>query len=98
MLMTIRVLAKVISLPYTLEETKNLLISLIEPTRQEVGCLRYELWQNQEDPTEFSFVEEWENGVALEAHFQTPHFLEAIQKIDKLLVSQPQILRYELIK
>lgn len=96
--MTIRVLAKVISLPNTLEETKALLVSLIEPTRQENGCLSYELWQNQEDPTEFSFVEEWADQAALEAHFQTPHFLDALKKIDKLLVSLPQIHRYTLIK
>jgi quinol monooxygenase YgiN len=96
--MKVRVLAKVISLPNTLEETKALLISLIEPTRQENGCLSYELWQNQEDPNEFSFVEEWADQAALEAHFQTPHFLEALKKIEGLLVSSPQIHRYTLIK
>lgn len=95
--MTIRVLAKVISLPTHLEETKTLLVALLEPTRQETGCLRYELWQNQEDPTEFSFVEEWASQAALEEHFQTPHFLEARTKIDELLVVQPKINRYELI-
>lgn len=96
--MTIRVLAKVRSLPDTLEETKALLISLIEPTRQEKGCLRYELWQNQEDPTQFSFVEAWADRAALEAHFLTPHFLEAIRRIDGLLVSPPQIEQYEFIR
>ncbi|GFE68635.1 putative quinol monooxygenase [Chroococcus sp. FPU101] len=95
--MTIRVIAKVISLPNTLDETKTLLISLVEPTRQEKGCLNYELWQNQENPTEFSFVEEWEDQAALEAHFLTPHFIEARKKIDELLVIQPQIHRYTLI-
>jgi quinol monooxygenase YgiN len=95
--MTIRVLAKVTSLPDTLEETKDLLLSLIGPTRQEKGCISYELWQNQDDPTEFSFVEEWESHEALAEHFQTPHFLDAVRKVDRLLVNPPQIYRYDLI-
>ncbi|PSF34573.1 antibiotic biosynthesis monooxygenase [Aphanothece hegewaldii CCALA 016] len=96
--MTIRVLAKVITFPDKLEETKALLMSLIEATRQENGCLRYELWQNQEKPTEFSFVEEWADQAALDAHFQTPHFLDALQKTEKLLMSSPEIVLYQLIK
>lgn len=96
--MTIRVIAKVLSLPNTLEDTKALLISLVEPTRKEEGCISYELWQNQENPNEFSFVEEWVDQAALEAHFLTPHFLEARKKVDELLILQPQIHRYTLIK
>ena len=48
-------------------------MALVEPTRRESGCIQYELLQNQEDPTDFVFVEEWESEVRLNAHLDSPH-------------------------
>lgn len=55
---TIHVVACFIALPNKVEELKAVLLELIEPTRQEVGAIKYELLQNQYDPTDFTFVEE----------------------------------------
>lgn len=55
---TIRIVARVIALPNKVEELKAVLLELIEPTRQEAGAIRYELLQNQSDPTDFTFIEE----------------------------------------
>ena len=41
---------------------------LVAPSQQEAGCIRYELWQDNEDPTVFCMVEEWESDEHLDAH------------------------------
>ena len=41
---------------------------LVTPSQAEAGCIRYELWQDNEDPTLFAMVEEWESNEALDAH------------------------------
>ncbi|MYD29643.1 MAG: antibiotic biosynthesis monooxygenase [Dehalococcoidia bacterium] len=41
---------------------------VVAPSQQEQGCIRYELWQDNEDPTIFAMVEEWESDEDLNAH------------------------------
>ena len=95
--MSLRVVAHVTSLPDKIEESKALLSGLISPTRQESGCITYELLQNNADPAQFTFVEEWESDAALEAHLQTPHLTAALAKIPVLLAAPPDIRRYSLV-
>ena len=65
---SLRVVARIEALPDRVAEVRSILTRLIEPTRKEEGCLIYELWQNQTDATDFTFVEEWETEAALDAH------------------------------
>ena len=46
---SVRVVARIIALHDKVEETKAMLMALIEPTRQEAGCLQYQLLQNLAD-------------------------------------------------
>lgn len=94
----LRVVARVVALPDKVEEVKSVLIELIEPTRQENGCIVYEMLQNQADPTDFVFVEEWESDAALDAHMSRAHFIEAVSKLDGLLAIPGDIRRYRLVK
>ena len=52
---------------------KEALMSMVEPTRQEPGCLCYNLHQSKSDPTQFMFYEQWASKEALDAHGKTPH-------------------------
>ena len=52
---------------------KDMLISLIAPTRQEPGCLNYDLHQSQTNPAQFMFYENWIDAKAHAAHCQTEH-------------------------
>ncbi|MFN6563144.1 MAG: putative quinol monooxygenase [Nostoc sp. ChiSLP01] len=94
---TIRVVARVIALPNKVEEIKAVLLELIEPTRQEPGAIKYELLQNQYDPTDFTFVEEWTSSEALNTHIDSPHFQAAAAKIQGLVATTPDIRRYHLL-
>lgn len=90
----IHVVARLTARPETVAELQALLLGLIEPTRQESGCLRYTLLRNTADPTDFTFVEEWSEETALEAHFTTPHLQAALARAPALLAAPPDIRRY----
>lgn len=92
--MTVQVVAHLIARQDTVAKLHTLLLSLIEPTRQEAGCLHYELFQNIADSTDFTFIEEWADAAALGAHFTTPHLQAALAQAPTLLAAEPDIRRY----
>lgn len=55
------------------DAVKEALVSLVEPTRKESGCLCYNLHQSKNDKTQFLFYEQWASKEALAAHGKTPH-------------------------
>lgn len=57
------------------EEAKleALLQTLVEPTRQEPGCLQYDLHVDIKEPRRFVFIERWESEEALAGHGKTAH-------------------------
>ena len=91
---TLRVIARIKARPNKVGELLSVLSSLVELTRKEPGCLSYILLQNNEDPTDFTFVEEWQSNVALESHFTTKHFKDALITLPNLLAAEPEIRRY----
>ena len=94
---TLRVVARLTAFPDKVAELKSLLLSIMEPTRKEKGCIKYELLQNQADPTDFTFVEEWESADLLELHLGSTHIQDAVQQLEGLAVAPPDIRRYELL-
>jgi len=93
----LRVVARVKARPNKVNELLSVLSSLVEPTRKEPGCLSYELMQNNEDPTDFTLIEEWQSNTALESHFATKHFKDALVKLPNLVASEPDIRQYHLV-
>lgn len=55
------------------EQVKQEMIKLLAPTRQEAGCINYDLHQDQEDPNHFVFYENWESLDHLIAHSKSAH-------------------------
>lgn len=94
---TVRTIARTTALPVKVEEVKSILVGLIEPTRQEDGCILYELLQNSDDPTDFVLVEEWESEAALKAHLASPHMVN-MPNPSKLVAAPPDIRSYRLVK
>lgn len=94
----IRVVAHLTSKPKTTAETRAALEGFIDPTRAEAGCIVYELMQNNDDPTDFTFVEEWESDEALDAHLESPHILAFKERAGDLLACDPDIRRYTLLR
>jgi quinol monooxygenase YgiN len=47
--------------------------AMVAPTREEPGCLAYELHFDPEDPGKFMFYEKFASQAALDLHLATPH-------------------------
>lgn len=94
---TVRVVARVVALPDKVEELKAVLLTLIEPTRQETGCIQYELLHNGSDATDFTFVEIWKSDEALDLHLASVHLQAALAQVQGLLAQSPDIRRYTLL-
>lgn len=94
---TIRVVARFTAIPEKVDEVRAILIALIEPTCQENGCIKYELLQNSAEPTDFTFVEEWTSKAALDAHLASTHIAIALDKLEGLIATEPDIRLYKLL-
>ncbi len=94
---TLRVIARLVARAGKEEALRSLLMELIAPTRKESGCITYELLQNKENSREFTFVEEWRDDAALEAHFATDDIQNALGKFPDLLAEGLDVRRYILV-
>lgn len=47
---------------------------IVEASRQEAGCIRYDLNQDVKDPNTYIFVESWQSKQAIELHNAEPHY------------------------
>lgn len=81
----VTVVARVVAKPDCVEELKAELLKLIEPTREETGCLRYNLHQDNQDPTLFLFYETWKDADCLEKHMNTEHFKKYVTAVADLI-------------
>lgn len=94
---TITVVATFQARPGKETELKKVLVGLVAPTRQEAGCINYDLHALPEDPAKFLFHENWISKAALDAHMQTPHIQALLPRVDELCAAFPEIKIWEKI-
>lgn len=78
--------------PAKRDALRNGLLALIEPTRNELGCLDYVLFEMTDEPGTFYMREAFTSRAALDAHLQTPHFLAFAAIADSLLARPLQLV------
>ncbi len=81
----LNVVAKVVAKIDAIDTVKSELMKLIEPTRNEEGCIEYKLHQDNEVPALFIFYETWESPACLEKHMNTAHFKSFVKVIGNLV-------------
>ena len=64
-----------------LKLTKELIIL----SREEKGNISYHLYQDINDDSHFTFIEEWQNQEAIDEHNQTKHFTTIVPQSKALL-------------
>jgi quinol monooxygenase YgiN len=79
------------------DAVKEVLLSLVEPTRKESGCLCYNLHQAKDDKSQFMFYEQWASKEALDAHGKTPHLKSLGEKL-KDRVEKGGATTYDLLR
>ncbi len=70
---------------------------LIDPTRAEPGNISYELLASLDDERDYTFVEEYQDGDALDAHMNTPHVQAAVAAMPELVDGDLDLRTYRLI-
>lgn len=81
----------------TVDEVRQILLGLIEPSRAEPGCIKYELLQNAVDPTDFTFVETFASEDALNEHAAAPYIAGLAPKLKELVARPSEVSRYRTI-
>jgi quinol monooxygenase YgiN len=95
---TVHVVATFVAAAGKEEELERVLSALVEPTRREPGCLRYDLTRAFDGSGEFVFIEEWGSVATLDAHGQSAHVREAGTRVPDLVAAPPKIARYRQIR
>lgn len=73
---------------------REVLSGFVAPTRAEAGCLVYDLFQNIDDRTQFTFVEEWTDKAALDVHGQSAHITTGRAALAGKVEGPTEILLY----
>ena len=94
---TVTVVATFQAKPGKEEELKKVLTGLVAPTRQEAGCINYDLHQSPEEPGKFLFHENWTSKAHLDAHLQSAHIKASLPRVPELAVGMPEIKIWERI-
>jgi quinol monooxygenase YgiN len=93
----IRVVARFKAKPGRIEDLKRVLTGFVAPTRAEDGCIIYDLLENNGDPTDLTFVEEWTSEEALEKHLASEHIARGRAELPELLEGEGDIRVYRQI-
>jgi quinol monooxygenase YgiN len=69
------------------------LLRVNEPSRDEIGCLRIDVFETIREPLEFAIHSEWIDEAAFELHTTLPHTTRFVAAAEKLLNHRIQGLR-----
>lgn len=70
------------------EELGQRLQALVAPTREEPGCIHYELHRSSEDPAQWMLYENWRSRRDLDLHFETPYLRDFLERAEGLLAEE----------
>ena len=94
---SLTVIAQFKARPGTESEVRRELLSLVEPSRKDEGCLNYDLHQGLDNPALFLFHENWTNRAALDRHLQKPDLQALLARVGKFAAEAPSITLWEKI-
>jgi quinol monooxygenase YgiN len=92
---SVRVVARIKAKPGSESELRPILSSMLEPVRKEKGCLSYLMLENRDDPTEFTFLEEWSSDETLETHLEGMQ--SNLPNLMPLIAEPPDIRTYSMV-
>ena len=66
---------------------------LVKATREEAGCIYYDLVQDVADENVFCFVEKYQDEAAVEAHKASVHFRTYVPMMNELREGPPEVTK-----
>ncbi len=71
--------------------------ALVEPTRQEAGCINYDLHRSSDDSGLFMLYENWVSKKVLDEHLKMPYLKDLIGKAEQILAQPIDIKLWEML-
>jgi quinol monooxygenase YgiN len=87
----VRVVATIPTKPEAAEAVRAGLAELAHATRQEEGCLAYDVFESQSAPGTFVTIEAWRHPSDVDAHMATPHVAAAFALLGDALTADVAI-------
>ena len=95
--MPIHIVARHFARPDSVPQVRDILLSLIAPSRAEAGCLKYELLQNIDDATDFTFVETFVDRAAVTLHASSSYVSGLAARLEGLTAKPSEVSLYEAV-
>jgi quinol monooxygenase YgiN len=89
----VTVVARIKAKANTIEKLREALQKLVEATlHKDDGCINYNLYQDNDNPTLFFFLENWESDELLKKHLDSDH-VKAYREASKGWIEQRDLYR-----
>jgi quinol monooxygenase YgiN len=89
----LKVIAVLPAKPGSEDIVRDALTALVPPSRDEPGCVSYDLYDSLATPGTFFMLETWKSQSDLDAHMATPHMAQVVATAGEHLDGAPQIHR-----
>ncbi len=80
------------------EQLKEVLLAQAAESRKDKGCIRFDLYVNETDDTEFAFHEAWESREDLAAHLKMPYLPVYREKRAPFVDGAPEVVVWKLVE
>jgi quinol monooxygenase YgiN len=74
------------------EAVREAFEGVLEPSRKDKGCKRYDLFTAEGAPGTFVMLETWESQEDLDAHMKSPHLAQGFGSVGDAFDGAPQLL------
>lgn len=89
----LKIVARIAAQPGAADQLEAEMKVLVEQTREEPGCHRYDLYRGTEDPGIFIFVEDWESKPLWEAHMAGDAIKAFNERIGSGMIAKGEIMQ-----
>ncbi len=86
------IIARVVAKEDSVQSVKSELLKLVAVAREEDGCIKYSMHQDNDNPAAFMFYETWASQASLEMHMNTDSF-KAYLKATEGLVAEKRVYK-----
>lgn len=93
----ITIVAKLLLKKGKKEEFKILTEELIKESRNEKGCISYNLYEDINKCDTLIFIEEWQNEEAINLHNNSKHFTSIVAKLADLQEGETEVNLYKIV-
>jgi quinol monooxygenase YgiN len=79
------------------EDLGRRLLALVAPSRDEAGCINYDVHRSETDPDLWCVYENWCSAQDLAAHFDLPHMAAFVADVPSLVDGELDLRRFTMV-